>query len=57
MKRLGFCVASSNGGRVRWRVPGLDGMIVDSGWDRCLGIAYSGGYRGGADEDDEEVDV
>ena len=57
MKRLGFCVASSNGGRVRWRVPGLDGMMIGGGGDRCLGNRYSGWYKEGANEDDEEVDV
>ena len=57
MKILGFCVASSNGGLVRWRVPGLDGMMVGGGEDRCLGTKYSGWYKEGVAVDDEEVDV
>ena len=57
MKILGFCLASSNGGLVRWRVPGLDGMMVGGGEDRCLGTKYSGWYKEGVAVDDEEVDV
>ena len=57
MKIFGFCVASSNGGRVRWQLPGLDGMmeVVDEG--RCLGIKYSGWYKEDVDVDDDKVDV
>ena len=57
VKILGFCVASSNGGRVRLRVLGLDGMMVGGGEDRCGGTRYSGWYKEDVDVDDDKVDV